>query len=275
MHIRSTLTRLAAVAVIVSCLVAPAPAQEARPSPPAAEVGAINTNRPTQGTNTGVVGPGTFQIETGCNLTTFKGGAPSLSQFVAQFRIGLGSSTEVNISTPLHNRLHGAGVRGLGDTNVGFKWQMASWKTDDGTATFAIIPNATFRTGDPAFRNPGTVGQLILSADIPVGKPGQNLTLNLAGTSLVDGASQQRFGQVFGAAYYTFPVSPTTSAWVELSGFGPDASSGGAFIASVDTGMSFALGKDDAFDFDVLKGLGPRGADWFFTVGYSHRFRTR
>jgi hypothetical protein len=255
---------------LLSLLVAGAHAEPAPPPP----VGPIGTNRPTQGTNTGVVGPGIVQLETGANLTVYKGGGPILQQFQAQLRIGLGQNTEIDFTNPLYNGM--SGQTGLGDTNVAFKWQVADWKTSDGTAVFALVPNVTLRTGADAFRNPGTIGQLIFSADVPVGKSGQTLTLNLAPTSLVDGAQGRRFFQVFSAAYYTFPVNATTSSWVEVSAIGPDRSAGGVFLPSVDAGMAFLVGKapqDWQIDFDVLKGLGSRGTDWFLTIGLSHRFR--
>ncbi len=251
---------------------APSPSPSGKPGA-TATIAPINTNRPTQGTNTGVVGPGVYQIENGFNATLFKGkGTPALYQMNTQFRAGLGNTTEISVQNPWYN-WQGAS-HGAGDTMVELKWQFSSIKLGNGNdAVLAVIPNIIIPTGATAFRNPGPVGQIIMSADLPVGKNGQDWTINLAPSTVADPITGRRFVQVFAAAYYTYNITPTIQHFVEVSGYGPDRASGGAFLPSIDTGLEFLAGVDNQFDITVLKGLGTRGTDYLFTIGYSHRFR--
>ncbi|HEY4002382.1 MAG TPA: hypothetical protein VGO93_26155, partial [Candidatus Xenobia bacterium] len=213
------------LAAMASCLPAQAdaPAASASPTPtPTPTVSPISTNRPTFGTYTGVVGPRMFQVESGVSEETFKGGGTSLFQVVTQFRYGTGNNTEIAFTNPLVN-VQG-GNAGIGDSSVYLKWDVGHYRMPAGTSVIAVIPTLTIPTGAAAFRNAGDIGEVIISNDIPTGKNGQILGLNVAPASAVDPANGRRFGQFFYSAGEVIPVGGATYTWLEIAGFGPDAS---------------------------------------------------
>lgn len=234
----------------------------------------INPDRPSQSTGTAVVGPGVVQVETGVQVETFKGGAgPTLLQVPVELRFGTGANTEVSLTVPAFNAQ--GGFQGIGDDTLEMKWQVWHRSGPNGNTVLALIPNVTFPAGASLFRNAGAVEQVIVSLDVPCGRAGQLLTLNVTPTSLVDPGTGQRFTQWFSVATYGFNVTSTVGMFTEVAALGPDQPVDGITETSADVGITWLASKDTQWDGMVVKGLSLRGPDVLWTVGYSHRFGRR
>ncbi|HEY4083825.1 MAG TPA: transporter [Burkholderiaceae bacterium] len=228
----------------------------------------INTDRPDIANGADVIGRGHVQLETGLAGDKSKGehsfGTPLL------LRIGLSDDWELRLDSDGYQRLRqdGMSARGWGDLGLGAKWHLM--EGEGSTPSIGLLGHLSFATGSGGFRGQGTRPEIDLAMewDLSAGydlsfMPGLYRDRNDAGQTYTGGVLALSLGKAF---------NEQTHGFIELAGQQLASSANGGKLVTLDTGVSYLLGKDMQVDAAVFRGLNHQSPDWQWTVGFSVRF---
>ena len=224
----------------------------------AAPVGAeaIDTNRPGFSFTTGIVSPGTWQLETGLGLTRENDDSRTLSLPQAELRYGVGNDVEVFVSS-LGWLDNDEGSSGLIDPNIGAKVNFG----DPGSPLdMALLFEISVPIGDSDLSNDRWNPELGFVWAY-AGK------LPLAGT-----AKLSKFGddyQFDNGLKLPFSIRDGQSAFVEWEANLPES---GGSTHWLNGAYQVLLEQHMQLDASVGLGLNDRTGDYRFGVGFSYRF---
>lgn len=225
----------------------------------------IETDRPDFTESTSVVPKASLQIESGLTYERPGSGVRSLNMPEMLLRYGLSERWEVRFAVPNYLWADGGGsprVRGFGDTYVGAKLELRSWRG----AEFALIPAVNLPTGARGLRAEKLTPEvkLVYSIDLPQG-------LSLSGMTYA--AFVRENGRDLTAWQHTLslgmPVGNRVGMFVEhVADFQRGATPG----HTLHSGFTYQPRPNTQFDMHYGIGLTRTAADFFVGAGYSVRF---
>lgn len=221
----------------------------------------ISADRPDIGASASTIDEGGLQLESGVSFSR-EGGQYSTS-FPTLLRFGLSSRWELRLESELLT-LRRAGLNSFSDVNLGTKINFY----DRGSTKLGALLSLNIPMGPKPTR--GTLDpQLVFLWDQEL-SDSWSFEGNL-GASLSKNDLGARFGKLSYSGSLSRAITKSVAAYVELSGFGPDNTTGRYFTA-LDGGLTFQVSDNFQLDVYYLKGLSSFGLDWQLGSGMSLRF---
>jgi hypothetical protein len=222
----------------------------------AQEQGSIITDRPDQTESSNTVGKNYFQWETGTVLEVTPN-SNSWTMHTSLFRYGITKNFELRLNTDLireHDKINDSNVVGLGDLQVGFKYQFLKSKVEMAWLSHAFVP-----AGSKEFKGLwATSNKILLSHDV---------------------TDWMSFGYNFGYEYFEgntqnvtytyavgFSLTEKVSFFTELYGDWTDFDE---WLVSYDNGFTYLV--KDNLQIDLSLGLGINHDYNFYSAGISWR----
>jgi len=251
------------------------------PTPEPTEPDLINADRPGIADGSGVVGPKTFQLETGIQLEFRPCGETSEHTFFIPtlLRIGIGNHWEARIegNTFTRDTTFTSGnvserASGLAPTSLGFKYHISNFGDAQQLSLGAIV--RVFPSwGSHEFRTQHTTGDVRLAADWNFA-PQLKLSLN---PNVGVARYEDDLGRLFTAGLFaaTLNYQPTKklNPFIDVGVQSPEVTEGKS-SAILDGGVAYILGRNVQFDASVgTRVHGVTGPRPFLEFGISWRTR--
>lgn len=229
---------------------------------PAVAQETISAERPGFSSSPFALDAGIWQVEGGYQYTQITNDAESHTLPLLLVRYGAGERTELQLSWSGYNQIDvgASSVDGVGDVNVGVKWQLS----DDGATTpFGLFAGVSLPAGDNAFSSneiDPTVGLFWA----------HNGRMSVFGTVLISEFDNQ--STIANAVGLNLPMSRlcnSCSAYVEYFGLfsensGPQHNANG--------GVSWLPAVNFQLDINLGIGINDRAPDGFLGFGAAYRF---
>jgi hypothetical protein len=237
----------------------------------APDIGAMVTDRPTEGASPLVIPKQRWQIESGYKVTEIDTGAGSAYGHFAPdllLRYGASERVELRAYTSGWNFETGAGdASGFGDLNLGAKIELG--KEDGWRPQTGLLIDATLPTGGDDFSSDYVTPRILFLGSHTLSGT-WSITYNVGPTfvsSKADGSREDSvdLGYAIGAAA---ALDDGLGVFVELFGAAVEE---GDNRSSVQTGITWMSGNRFQLDARVGTGLVSNEPDWFLGVGVSLR----
>lgn len=237
----------------------------------------IETDRPDITNSPKVVGPGTFQVETGVAWERVReGGRSDRGLFTPLLlRQGLSERWEARLETSGYSHLRssvpGRGVErtgGYSPFEIGAKYQFQDPPEGSRRPALGAMLQVRVPSGSGQFETDRVTGSARLLAQWEL-SPRWTLTGNLGGGI---GEEDNTFGYPLATLSANYETSKRLTTFAELAYQGAELNLGGKGLL-FDGGFLYRVGQDTQVDLGLGTGLTEsRTPDLFWTVGLSHRF---
>lgn len=234
---------------------------------PAAELRPLSTDRPDTTESPHTVDAGHFQFEMEIANWTRNGREREFSLGELNSKIGLGSSTDMQLVTPFYTHVRDGG-EGFGDAEIRLKHNL--WGNDGGPTALAVMPFIKLPTANGDLGNGEFEGGLI----VPFGFEGP------AGWDCAVMAEVDLEADDDGGGHHLVGVASATTSHglTENIGFFLElvsvlsAESGSDWEAYFNTGMTWALTPTWQLDGGIRVGLTNASTDFTPFLGMSTKF---
>lgn len=261
---------LVAACLAVLCLPGTARAQEPEP---------IETDRPDITNSPKVVGPGTFQVETGVQWERVRQGRQSDRGLFTPLllRQGLSNRWEARLETSGYSHLRSSApgrsverTGGYSPLEIGAKYQFQDPPEGSRRPTLGVMFQVRVPSGSGHFGTDRVTGSARLLAGWEI-TPRWSLTANLG-----DGIGEDENGSFWyplATLSASYETTKRLTTFAELAYQGAELSLGGKGLL-FDGGFLYRVGQDTQLDLGIGTSLTERQTpDLFWTFGLSHRFR--
>lgn len=260
------------IALLAVALIASAPA--------AAQERELSTDRPDKTESPYTVPAGRIQIE--LDFATFthdeEAGVRARTVDIAPFNLkfGVAPDTDVQIVVDsyfretVEDRVFGArAVRdGFGDVTVRLKHNL--WGNEGGKTAFALMPFVKLPTNSGGVGNARVEGGVIAPLAVDLGA-GLGLGL-MTEMDIVRKSDDGSYTASFiNSATLAFDLSERLGLYTEIF-TEQSAERGARFVATFDTGMTYAFGENTQFDLGANIGVSDAADDLALFLGLSRRF---
>jgi len=243
----------------------------------AAEDDSISTDRPDVAESSQVVGKGRIQLETSVQWDRLRDDASHERTLYMPtlLRIGLGESTELRVETEGRTVMHAldpssdarSTTAGYADTEIGVKWHLNDQQGN--RPSLGVLLHAVLPSGSQGLRGHGLRPSLRLAAEWDLS---QGLSLGvMPGLAVESDDNGARYGYGILAATLGKEFNERLHGFVELAAPQVARASHGGTQASVDTGLTYLIGRNVQADFMLMHGLNRRTPDLSVAVGLSLR----
>jgi Putative MetA-pathway of phenol degradation len=234
---------------------------------PAAELRALSTDRPDTTESPHTVDAGHFQFEMEIANSTRNGREREFSLGELNSKIGLGSSTDLQVVTPFYTRVRDEG-EGFGDVEIRLKHN--AWGNDDGPTALALMPFIKLPTANEDLGNDEFEGGLIVPFGFE-GPAGWNCALMVEADFEADDDESGYHFVGLTSATTSRGLTESTGIFLELVSV-LSAESSSDWEAYFNTGMTWAMKPTWQLDGGVRVGLTSASADFTPFVGMSTKF---
>ena len=237
----------------------------------------ISTDRPDVAESSQVVGKGRLQLETSVQWDRLRDEASHERSLTMPtlLRIGLGESTELRVETEGRTVIHATdpagGARsttaGYADTEIGVKWHLNDQQGS--RPSLGLLLHAALPSGSRGLRGHGLRPSLRLAAEWELP---QGLSLGVMPGLAVDSDDNgARYGYGILAATLGKEFDERLRGFVEVAAPQVARASHGGTQASVDTGLTYLIGRNVQADVMLMHGLNRRTPDLSVALGLSVR----
>lgn len=244
---------------------------------PSSEMRPFNPNRPSVTEGPFTVDAGHFQAELSFAEYTYDYDhglrTDAFSIVPANLRVGVLNDLELDLIVEpyLNQWTRGRGVSehldGTGDTILRAAWNI--WGNDGGTTAFALIPFVHLPTASDGLSNHHVEGGLIvpLAATLPAG-----FAMGAMAEFDIDrDASNSRYGlDLLHTITLGHALTSKLAMYIEYAGIAP-IKTGHSYLASFDTGLTYALAENVQLDTAINLGLSGHASDLTVVAGVSFR----
>ena len=233
----------------------------------AAELRPLSTDRPDTTESPHTVDAGHFQLEMEIANWTRDGKNREFSLSELNAKIGLDTSTDLQVVLPFYTRIRGGG-EGFGDVEIRLKRNF--WGNDEGTTALAVMPYVKLPTANGDLGNGDIEGGII----IPFGFEGPAdwacaVMAELDFKTDEDGSGNHFVGVA--SATTSHALTETTGIFLELVSI-LSAENEADWEAYFNTGMTWAVSQTWQLDGGLRVGLTDAATDLTPFLGMSTKF---
>ena len=233
----------------------------------AAELRPLSTDRPDATESPKTVDAGHFQFELEIANWTRDGREREFSLGELNAKVGLNTSTDLQVVMPFYTRVRGGG-EGFGDVQIRLKHNL--WGNDEGSTAFALMPYIKLPTANGDLGNDEFEGGLIVPFGFD-GPAGWSCGVMAEVDLEADDAGSGHHFAFLASATASHSVTECTALFLELVSVS-SAESGSDWEAYFNTGMTWAITPTWQLDGGVRVGLTDASTDLTPFVGMSTKF---
>ena len=239
--------------------------------PAAAQDRELSTDRPDKTESPYTVPAGRIQVELDFATYTRDRGARTVSIAPFNLKAGIARDTDFQLVVEPYVRESFGGrtvADGFGDVTLRLKHNL--WGNDGGGTAFALMPFVKLPTSSGGIGNPYFEGGIIAPLAIALGE-GVGLGL-MTEVDIVRKTDNSAYTATFiNSATLAFDLTERLGLYTELYAE-QSAERGARFVATFDTGLTYAIGADTQLDLGANIGITDAADDLALFVGLSRRF---